>query len=164
MFSDSFQSLTIPRCLGLNLISRGRLLLTAALYCLSDWRWTIKCPAGVEPALEWLSKKELHIGRVRDYCLSLALVCSSVTVYYLGIRYDWGTCLNTVISLLCSRCVSELSPTIWLWGLGCHPRQHRCRPCTGPSIIYIPHCVLDRNCALGVLRFCTITPVQSLYT
>ena len=24
--------------------------------------------------------------------------------------------------------------------------------CTGPSIIYIPHCVLDRNCALGVLR------------
>ena len=36
--------------------------------------------------------------------------------------------------------------------------------CTGPSIIYIPHYVLDRNCALGVLRFCTITPVQSLYT
>ena len=26
--------------------------------------------------------------------------------------------------------------------------------CTGPSIIYIPHYVLDRNCALGVLR-CT---------
>lgn len=132
--------------------------------CLSDWRWTTKCPAGVEPALEWLSKKELHIGRVRDYCLSLALVCSSVTVYYLGIRYDWGTCLNTVISLLRSRCASELSPTICLWGLGCHPRQYRCRPCTGPSMIYIPHCVLDRNCALGVLRFCTITPVQSLYT
>lgn len=40
MFSDSFQSFTMPRCLGLNLISRGHLLLTAALYCLSDWRWT----------------------------------------------------------------------------------------------------------------------------
>ena len=25
--------------------------------------------------------------------------------------------------------------------------------CTGPSIICIPHYVLDRNCALGVLRF-----------
>ena len=46
--------------------------------------------------------RELHIGRVRDGRLSLALVCSTVTVYYLGIRYDWGTCLNTVISLLCS--------------------------------------------------------------
>ena len=30
-YSDSFQSFTIPRCLGLNLMSRGRLLLTAAL-------------------------------------------------------------------------------------------------------------------------------------
>ena len=83
-------------------MSRGRLLLTAALFVFPIDDGPIKCPAGVEPALEWLSKKGLHIGRVRDGRLSLALVCSTVTVYYLGIHYDWGTCLNTVISLLCS--------------------------------------------------------------
>ena len=71
------------------------------------------------------------IGHNACYCLWRALPVVGFQLICLFI------CRNrTHLRILTS--TSDIQPAIY---------------CTSPSIIYIPHCVLDRNCALGVLRF-----------